>query len=338
MNTMIWTLALLMAAQITFAKGQDRGGGDPCEDQIKIIRNDIGSWIKGGGPASLRLPEGITTQLYSSAMLEALGRAQISCVSPGTPGYPVMVNGISKVCSFSISAQEMTCDRTSFLNLSETQQYVLIHHEYAGLARIENPNGADSDYSTSNQLTKYLVNQVVKRLAIKPVDVSASSQWEQVPYKELTSTVKALHAALDQVEFSDCTKELNKPSIELHLCEGQDLAYDSLEVSLQDSVNRFTFFAGVSACKNEKQGVRYLMRATSGAPALFNVDNLRGHLAAVPTINQYETTYFLDATQTKITKIVINHVYEDEKNMGTIVQPNFVKERVTVSSTTCHAK
>ena len=51
---------------------------------------------------------------------------------------------------------------------SESKQYKLIHHEFAGLASIENNEGAASDYAISAQITDYLTQQTVLRLAIKP--------------------------------------------------------------------------------------------------------------------------------------------------------------------------
>lgn len=40
----------------------------------------------------------------------------------------------------------------------------MIHHEYAGLAGLENPNGGQSTYFISNQLTSFLQVQIVRKL------------------------------------------------------------------------------------------------------------------------------------------------------------------------------
>ena len=37
-----------------------------------------------------------------------------------------------------------------------------------GLARVEKPNADDSEYGTSNQISDYLENQIIKKLAVKP--------------------------------------------------------------------------------------------------------------------------------------------------------------------------
>ena len=52
---------------------EDKGnGGDTCENRIKVIRNDIESWILRGGAESLKLPSGLSYQEYESAMLSEL--------------------------------------------------------------------------------------------------------------------------------------------------------------------------------------------------------------------------------------------------------------------------
>ena len=52
--------------------------------------------------------------------------------------------------------------------MDESKQYELIHHEFAGLANFERPQGDDSDYAISNQLSGFLVDEIVKKLAVKP--------------------------------------------------------------------------------------------------------------------------------------------------------------------------
>jgi hypothetical protein len=157
--------------QILRGGSEGTGGGDPCEDQIKIIRNDLSNWIKNGGPYSLRLPEDIDVNSYSRKMLEQIAGAKIQCVGYGDRDYPIQVFGTPKVCKFqTVAGQEsvISCDRNSFRELSETEQYLLIHHEFAGLSGLEKPNLADSNYQISNQISGFLENQVVKRLSIKP--------------------------------------------------------------------------------------------------------------------------------------------------------------------------
>lgn len=146
------------------------GGGDPCENRIQEIRNDIKSWIGQGGHKGLKLPAPLRSEVYASRMLQQIGNAKVRCVGPGNAGYPVNVRGTDKVCRFDLNLRGrnwITCERDSFQALDESEQYVLIHHEYAGLAAIEAPNKDVSQYRISNQISAYLVEHVIKKLAVK---------------------------------------------------------------------------------------------------------------------------------------------------------------------------
>ena len=125
MKTLL-TLVLILLAETSFARmgNEGGGGGDPCEDRIKIIRSDLRSWINNNGSSSLQLPDGMTTATYSANMLSAISKAQIQCVGPQDKGYPVTVAGTAKVCRFDVSAQgsSITCDYSKFRELSETEQ------------------------------------------------------------------------------------------------------------------------------------------------------------------------------------------------------------------------
>lgn len=160
----------LTEAQAKVQGSEGVGGGDLCENRIKIVRDDLKSWILSGGSAGLKLPEEVTLSEYNSSMLEQLDNAVIRCVSEGDVGFPVQIDNIPKVCRFNKFQGKsfLTCDYQKFQLIAQADQYVLIHHEYAGLADIENPKGADSNYSLSNQLSGYLINQVVKKLSIVP--------------------------------------------------------------------------------------------------------------------------------------------------------------------------
>ncbi|MFL5812762.1 MAG: hypothetical protein ACJ763_04240 [Bdellovibrionia bacterium] len=147
------------------------GGGDICEDRIQQIRDDIKSWIHQGGAQGLSLPQGVSADRYADLMLDQMKTARVKCVGAADKGYPVAIGSTPKVCKFSIdqSGSQITCDYIKFLATNESDQYVLIHHEYAGLAGVEVPNQGDSRYDVSNQISAYLEDQVVKKLAVKPV-------------------------------------------------------------------------------------------------------------------------------------------------------------------------
>ena len=152
-----------------FAGIKEGGGGDLCEDRIKIIRDDFRLWIGMGFNAPLRLPAGWDAKKYSHEMDQKINSTKIRCVGSNDSAYPVKVGYSPKTCRFDVieTANYITCDRDKFQSTSESDQYVLIHHEFAGLAGIEVPDGEDSNYSVSNQISEYLVDQVVKRLAVK---------------------------------------------------------------------------------------------------------------------------------------------------------------------------
>lgn len=163
----------IINSKVTVAKGSEGvGGGDLCEDRIQQIRDDIKSWIYAGGSADLRFSTLSMQSEYKASMLEAMASAKIQCVKPGDAGYPVQVNGTAKVCRFdkTSSVDLITCDYQAFLDLnsmSESDQYILIHHEFAGLAGLENPNADVSTYFLSNQISGYLEDQIVKKLVVK---------------------------------------------------------------------------------------------------------------------------------------------------------------------------
>ena len=164
-------LILPLAFQTVFAgtvTSGTRGGGDLCENRIKIIKDDLLDWISKGGPNNLKLPSGIVVGQYKNDMMNVLSTAAVECVGKGDRGYPVEINGVPKVCVFDSGRNNIICDYTKFTSTKESDQYVLIHHEYAGLANIEIPNASDSNYSVSNQISGYLVDQVIKKLAVKP--------------------------------------------------------------------------------------------------------------------------------------------------------------------------
>jgi hypothetical protein len=185
MKTVILVFAVLVSitAQARIGGSEGTGGGDLCEDRIKIIRDDLKSWITRNGSIELKLPQGISSSRYSTEMLKALTDAKVQCVGSGDRGYPVLVDNVPKVCRFDTSEDQklITCDYAKFTSMIESYQYVLIHHEYAGIAGIENPSKADSNYEVSNQITGYLIDEVVKRLAVKPIALPANEPVEMQP-------------------------------------------------------------------------------------------------------------------------------------------------------------
>jgi hypothetical protein len=151
-------------------------GGDICEDRFKIVRDDIASWIQKGGSAGLSLPNSITLAQYNTNMLTEIADAGISCVD-----REITVDGAEKTCENFLDPAGKTqieCNSTRFMATSASDQYVLVHHEYAGLAGFEVNNGEESQYAVSNQISGYLENQTVKKLAVKPTQASEVSLYD----------------------------------------------------------------------------------------------------------------------------------------------------------------
>jgi hypothetical protein len=171
MKKLFVALLMIACASQAFASGgsEGTGGGDLCEDRIKAVRDDIRDWIAKGGPRGLELPVGVSVEQYSHAMLEQIQSASIKCVGPGDKGYPVEVLGTPKICRFDRTSTKssITCDIQKFQAQADSDQYVLVHHEYAGLAGLERPSRDDSNYDISNQISGYLVEQIVKKLAVR---------------------------------------------------------------------------------------------------------------------------------------------------------------------------
>jgi hypothetical protein len=170
----------MMSSQVFAGEGSSvRGGGDPCESRFKIVRDDINLWIHQGGAGTLDLPLGLSADQYAHAMLDKLGSASVKCVGPGDSGYPVTIQGTPKVCRFDIGPKggQITCDYEKFLSANNTEKYVLVHHEYAGLAGIEVADQADSQYGISNQIAQFILDGEEPKLMVKPTPHNG------VPYK-----------------------------------------------------------------------------------------------------------------------------------------------------------
>ena len=165
-------ILLLLIATFSFAQAkvgsEGVGGGDVCENRIKVIRDDITKWITDDGARMLLLPNEMSSNFYSNEMLSYIKITKVRCVSNGDIGFPVSVEGVPKVCRFDKNEKTsiITCDYNKFQAATDINQYLLIHHEYAGLADVEIPNSSDSDYSVSNQIISFLVDQVIKKLSI----------------------------------------------------------------------------------------------------------------------------------------------------------------------------
>ncbi|MFS4461165.1 hypothetical protein [Bdellovibrio sp. HCB2-146] len=151
-------------------------GGDMCENRFTSVRDDLKTWITKGGSADLRLPQDITLEKYNKSMLEKIETAKVSCID-----QQILVRGVEKTCrNFAVAVDgsvQIQCNRNQFMSTSESDQYVLVHHEYAGLAGFEVNTSEASNYEISNQITGYLESSIVKKLAVKKSASSANDPF-----------------------------------------------------------------------------------------------------------------------------------------------------------------
>lgn len=164
------------------------GGGSSDEMGVNEIRNDILKWINGGGARGFTTwPVGVTYEKYVKSMTEILqpGAVVVGFVTTEqqrnakNPEDKVIVDGAYKDCRSFRSVRDkklhILCN-TDRYPIGGTDQYRLIHHEYAVLAKVEFNDGAYSDYTLSDQITKDLYPQKVYRLRIP----SQNNQCEDI--------------------------------------------------------------------------------------------------------------------------------------------------------------
>jgi hypothetical protein len=166
MKCFILMMLTLSTTPVFAVGGVDTNGGDMCEDRFKIVRDDLNTWILNGGSQGLKLPSEVTLDRYNLTMLNKISRAKISCTED-----VIQIGSAEKTCknfSDTDGSPHIVCNTRRFLDTSESDQYVLVHHEYAGLAGFEVNEGEGSTYSISNQIAEYLENQTVKKLRVKP--------------------------------------------------------------------------------------------------------------------------------------------------------------------------
>lgn len=175
------TLSLLAttAFSVSYAKatgGDSGGGGDASEARVDEIREDILNWIDNGGAKGLKLPATLNYNTYVSEMRDILEAQKVVVKfidkdSEVNEELKVIVNGSPKTCRGFYSKIDglphILCSIPRFAATSDSEQYKLIHHEYAGLKNIERNDKAASDYSLSSQITEYLSLQTVLKLAVK---------------------------------------------------------------------------------------------------------------------------------------------------------------------------
>ncbi|WP_413578750.1 hypothetical protein ACLVWU_09425 [Bdellovibrio sp. HCB290] len=170
--------------------GVATGGGDTCEARLQEITSDINLWIGREGHRYLQFPTGISEISYKQRMSQIIRQVKFQCLSEGDSGYPIYVGSTSKICRFISADDKVICDRKEIASLKADDQYALVHHELAGLAGLEIPNGEVSEYHLSNQISGFLEVTSVKKLAVKPRSHSTISELDY--YKLVTESSESL--------------------------------------------------------------------------------------------------------------------------------------------------
>ena len=210
----ILPLALASRAQ---AGREGANGGDPCERRFLAVRDDIVNWIKQGGSTSLAFPAGLDSTQYDSKMLSQTMSAQVSCVSTIQS-----VGTAEKTCRNFLDSSNrpvIICNADRFLATSEAEQYVLVHHEYAGLSGFESNTNEESNYSISEQLTGNLEEDTIKRLVIMNT---------RDPFYRLR---RSHGEYLGSYEIAGCTISQNYPYKDRNICN----ASKQMDLVLNDS-------------------------------------------------------------------------------------------------------
>ncbi|RZA08365.1 MAG: hypothetical protein EOP11_05045 [Proteobacteria bacterium] len=205
-RTMI-CLGLLLSAP-ALANKEVNNGGDTCEERFGAIAQDLAEWIANQGSAGLEFPAGLSLPQYNEGMLAAIRTAKISCQEEA-----VVVSGAEKTCrNFVDEAGEpkVVCNFKRFNETGEADQYLLVHHEYAGLAGLETNVGSVSNYFLSKQISSYLAREAVKRLSVKKPEPSAPV--------DLTANFGAL---LGRYKIESCATPLKG---RFDICDGHDEA------------------------------------------------------------------------------------------------------------------
>lgn len=187
----IVAFVLLTTTQFVFAKEGGTsvgGGGSECESRIAKIRDDIREWILHDGAKTVDMGQRASYRSYVSKMSKILvappkpRAVVIACVSSQqeqeekektNPDQErlVEIDDVSKTCRGFRSQKDkklhILCNRERFEETTDEGKYPLIHHEFAGLVRIEKNIEAASDYFISNQISGYLEMVTTLKLTVK---------------------------------------------------------------------------------------------------------------------------------------------------------------------------
>jgi hypothetical protein len=165
----IFTASLALA-------GNEGGGGDICENKMRNISNDIEKWLLEDEYKGIKLPTDLSEDIYKEGMLNAIKISLLSCTTD-----KIYIGKAEKTCKNfddENGQKRIMCNFDRLMKTSDSEQYLLMHHEFAGVAGFELSYGNEtSNYQISNQISDYLQAQVVTRLGVK------HSNQQQQPLK-----------------------------------------------------------------------------------------------------------------------------------------------------------
>ncbi len=161
---------LIFSSPFVLANINNESGdnGSVFEERVNEIRSDLLRWIKNEGAKGLRYPKNISYNTYVTDMSIILQKEQVSIIFTEDK---VIYDNSEKTCKGIIdelsSEMHIICNTSRFANTTKADQYKLVHHEYAGLARIEKNEGAASDYNLSSQITDFITSENILQLSIQ---------------------------------------------------------------------------------------------------------------------------------------------------------------------------
>ena len=140
---------------------------DSSKVRVNEIRSDILKWINDEGAKGLIFSKDLAYDEYISNMTDLL---QPNKVIITFTNEKVNQGNVEKTCK-NFTHEDKTekhilCNISRFGKTNNSDQYKLIHHEYAGLAGIEENEGAASDYHLSSQITDFLTHETILKLSI----------------------------------------------------------------------------------------------------------------------------------------------------------------------------
>lgn len=186
---MCFLISSNLYSQKLIGQGSEGGGGGDTANEARVeeIRKDLLTWIENGGAKSLKFNNLISYDDYVTRMKSILLPKKVTVIfvkndKSKDPELKVSVDGQPKTCRSLYSSKpesfgqpKIICNIFRFNKFSDdirysnldTEQYRLIHHEFAGLVGVEKNEGAISDYYFSSQVSANLEKTEIFRLAIK---------------------------------------------------------------------------------------------------------------------------------------------------------------------------